>query len=594
MALTEEQLELLGDELVPIFQRLEREVINDIARRVAKTGRLTETAEIQAEALQRLGFSPAEIRLKVMRMLNADPDLQKEIAAQTLAYKRALQEQIDQTMDLIDEQAAKTWEEAGNLAFHNDLSVWQGERLPVKGSAFDGLVKAMRASTKDLKNLTKTMAFHSATGENVSVKRAYTSAMNNALTKVASGAFSFDRACDDVVRDLARSGLRTVDYDSGRSMQIDTAARLQVQTASTQLAGQVTMQNCETTGQNYVEVSYHIGARNKGEGHRNHASWQGKVYCLEGSDGVYENLEQATGYPSDPTGLCGYNCRHTFYPFWPGLSVPAEKPPEPQPKTWNGVTYDYYDATQEQRRREREIRAMKREASALEAAGNTEKAKEVRSAIRQKSAEYREFSEAMDISAKPNRLRVVDTELTKRYARGIINTEVDELTPCLRKVSTGEIVETHFQKVTSIRSLKLSGWEFKWDAIQKSGNDVYALYANDSKEVQGLIGMHPEQGYVSVSHVESSPKNNRHNAQFPGKKEYDGICGHLFAEACRQSYELGNGGFVAFKAKTNLIEHYKKVLSANVEYGQMMSIDERAAVDLIKKYFGDDYFARRG
>ena len=52
MALTEQQLEMLGDELVPYFQQLEYHVIADIARRVAKTGRLPETAEIMVEALQ--------------------------------------------------------------------------------------------------------------------------------------------------------------------------------------------------------------------------------------------------------------------------------------------------------------------------------------------------------------------------------------------------------------------------------------------------------------------------------------------------------------------------------------------------------------
>ena len=176
------------------------------------------------------------------------------------------------------------------------------------------------------------------------------------------------------------------------------------------------MHNMEQTGAGYVEVSAHWGART-GKGHANHAGWQGKVYKVDGSDGVYGNLEQETGYPSDPAGLHGYNCRHTFYPFWPGISEPNTWPPEPGPKEWNGRTYDYYTATQEQRRREREIRALKREQNACKEAGLDRKAKQLGGLIETKTAEYEEFSDAMEISAKRNRLRVTRAVPVKMFRK---------------------------------------------------------------------------------------------------------------------------------------------------------------------------------
>ena len=51
--LTEEQLEIYGGVLVPVFQQLEQDIIADIARRVRKEERWTETAELQAEELRR-------------------------------------------------------------------------------------------------------------------------------------------------------------------------------------------------------------------------------------------------------------------------------------------------------------------------------------------------------------------------------------------------------------------------------------------------------------------------------------------------------------------------------------------------------------
>ena len=407
MALTEEQLELLGERLVPLFQELERAVINDVARRLTATGKLTETAEIMAETLRDKGFSPSAIYTQVMRVVGADELLQREIAINTRQLKAEIVEEVAGLRERVEGEK-DMWTEAGNMAFHNDLSVWKGAAKPVQGSAFEKLVEAAKKrATDEVLNLTKSLGFHTSTGMNVRAERIYRHELNLALTKVCSGAYSFDQAVEEAIREMAASGLRVVDFESGVTRQIDTAARNAVRTAASQLAGEITMQNARDTDCNHVEVSAHWGSR-EGEGHANHAGWQGRIYCIEGTDGVYENLEQATGYPSDPKGLKGYNCRHDFYPFWPGLSEPNTWPPEPEPVTVNGRRYTYYQATQEQRRREREIRALKREESALKASGLDDRAKQVRGRIRTKTAEYREFSDAVGIRAKENRLRVCE------------------------------------------------------------------------------------------------------------------------------------------------------------------------------------------
>lgn len=408
MALTEEQLEALGGRLVPLYQELERAVINDIARRLRKTGRLTETAELMVEALRDKGFSPREIYSQAMKAINADKKLQEEIAVNTLEAKKVIAEQIKVLRKNLRTDAENIVENAGNMAFREDLTMWQSDRKPLKTAGFAKLVKAMQErATDELLNLTKTTGFKTATGEFVRAQKAYLNAVNLALAKVASGAYSYGQAVEEAVRELAKSGLRKIDYESGRASQTDTAVRRCVMTASAQLAGAITMQNVEQTETEYVEVSAHWGAR-EGEGHANHAGWQGKVYKVHGSDANYANLEEVTGYPSDPTGLCGYNCRHTFYPFWPGISEPNQWPKEPGPFEVNGRTYTYTQATQEQRRREREIRALKREKSAFEAAGMKEQATNAARNIRLKTAEYKEFSEDVGIRAKTERLRVCE------------------------------------------------------------------------------------------------------------------------------------------------------------------------------------------
>lgn len=166
-----------------------------------------------------------------------------------------------------------------------------------------------------------------------------------------------------------------------------------------------------------------------------------------------------------------------------------------------------------------------------------------------------------------------------------IATEIDDLTPCLRRVSDNQIVETTLEKIHPKKS-NFNEWEFDWTIPEKEGYSVFALYANGDKNVQGLLATRIEKGYVELALVEASPENSPHNPHFPGKKKYEGVGGHLFAEACKQSVESGNDGYVAFTAKTSLINHYQNVLGATVIYGQRMQIDEEAASALIQKYFG--------
>lgn len=429
--LTDEQKDAIGMALVPLYQQLERDVIADCARRLQKTGRLTETAEIMADALRAKGYAPAQIRREVMRAINADLSLQREIAQNTRAHKQAVREAVKRLNAEAEAQSEHLWEKAGGMAFRGDLSAWQGGAKPVKDSAFSDMIAAMkRAAAGELKNLTKSLGFRLMDGSLAGARSIYTAEMNRALVKLTSGAFSWRQCVRDACRELGRSGLRTVDYDSGAARSLDTAAFNALRTSSARLSAEITMHNVETTGTELVEVSSHWGAR-EGEGHANHAAWQGKIYSVHGATDKYPNLEEATGYPSDPLGLCGYNCRHTFYPYWEGISEPADFPAEPAPVEVNGREYTYYQATQEQRRREREIRAMKREANALEAAGEGGAAKELRSAIRGKALEYRQFSDEVGIRAKVERLGVGEP-LTGGGKSGIIKMRGDNV-PTIRQ-----------------------------------------------------------------------------------------------------------------------------------------------------------------
>ena len=433
--LTEEQLEIISETITPLFQYLEKEVIADIARRIAKTITYSRTAELQAIAMMKLGYSPARIRKEAMKMLNADPDFRKAVAKNTLEYKREVRKIIND----ITRAAYKANEEivagAGNMSWANDLSVWKkaGKDL-TDNSYLKEMVDSFAAQTAgELKNMTQTTGFKVMSGYE-GIENAYRRELDKAVIKICSGTFSQDKVVRDVVHDLAQSGLRSIDFASGYSMQLDTAARLAIRTGCHQLAGKVQDQNIEQTGENLVYVSKHWGARNTGTGHANHEQWQGRVYYIkEGKDYSEEakrigqdyitDLWRATGYSvdgaheSDPTGLYGYNCRHRHYVWFEGASSLPKEQAEPKPVTINGKTYDYYAMTQKMRSMERNIRALKREKEALATLGDD--TTEISAKIRQKTTEYRDFCKTCGVPEQTSRLRyecgTADLKKTKAW-----------------------------------------------------------------------------------------------------------------------------------------------------------------------------------
>lgn len=173
---------------------------------------------------------------------------------------------------------------------------------------------------------------------------------------------------------------------------------------------------------------------------------------------------------------------------------------------------------------------------------------------------------------------------------GRIGIGVYGMTSCLQKSANGELVDTTFRKISPTKNT-CRGWEFDWTKPERDGYSVYALRVKGDRLIQGMIAMKDDPGNyaIKIDIVEAAPQNNPHNpSNISGAKPYNGVGGHLFAEACRQSFEKGYGGFVHFVAKTNLISYYARVLGAELinPRDRIMAIDGPAALALVQQYYG--------
>lgn len=482
--LTDELIELFGDQISGLYQAYEQDVIADIARRVKKTGRLTETAELMARSMAEQGIPPQKIRNAVMKKLQADPEYRKLVANNTKQYKRDVIHKIREMEKAATEVGDDIIANAGDMSFNKDLSLWHtaGKKL-TKDSSISKLIADMKKTTAGtLKNLTHSTGFKGA-HDFTSIKNAYDSSLSKALFKMATGTFSFDRAAEDSVMELAHSGLRSVTYDKNgkkRIYQLDTASRMSVRTSCHQLSAQISMQNINNTGVDLVEVSSHWGARPE------HAEWQGKIYSRSGTNSKYPDFAICRyGYAD---GLCGPNCRHTFYPFFEGISEPNEWEPEPSPKMYGDKEYSYTDATQKQRQMERDIRATKREIEAMKSLKGDTTA--LASKLDRQKNDYLSFSAKMKISPKENRLRVkcgtsdLNKTKTKKYYDSLVKSGSDDILKSSKSIKT---IGNDSFRITKDKFIKSEYKDIKALDHSLSDVDVRAWYKAHDKDIINTI-----------------------------------------------------------------------------------------------------------
>lgn len=307
-----------------------------------------------------------------------------------------------------ESEVKNLFEEAGLLTLENDQMIYDNHDIsPIdirNNSTLSQMLTEMYTRTNgELKNYTRT------TLQNMPDE--FYHAMDKAYTAVASGVESYSKAISDTVEELAKAGTH-VTYPTGHKDTIEVAVRRAVLTGLNQGAALISLQNAIDNGFEYVVVDAHLGARVNDENKiANHAGWQGKIFKIEGKTKDYGNLKEETGFPGDPLGLCGYNCRHNFYPYMLGDPNPFEKdiPDEKENRK-------AYENSQKQRSMERKIRESKRNLMGLQTCIDNckdEKAKfelqqeynKKADRLQKQNKAYKEFCEENGLKTEQDRLK---------------------------------------------------------------------------------------------------------------------------------------------------------------------------------------------
>lgn len=104
-----------------------------------------------------------------------------------------------------------------------------------------------RRTNKDLKNMTKSIAFSS--------KATYINALDDLYAKVASGSFDYSSAMKSTINVLAEKGI-TLKDKAGRNMSLETTVKRNLMTSLTQTANDIAKQVGDEIGANCVVIGH--------------------------------------------------------------------------------------------------------------------------------------------------------------------------------------------------------------------------------------------------------------------------------------------------------------------------------------------------
>lgn len=329
-----EYLQRVPDGMIKLYAQAEMDILENMAVRIAHYGYWIPAVEHQAKMLEEAGMVREEILARL-----------KTLTGRT------------------DRELRQLMQEAGGAALKSDDAVYRRQGLnPPPVSASEDLQKILQAgyekTSGTFRNLTLTTARTAA--------HQFEQALDRAYMQITLGGMDSGTAIRSTIKQLFAEGVGAIRYPTGRTDTIEVAVRRAVVTGVNQTALRLQDARADEMGADLVEVSAHAGAR------PSHAQWQGGIYSRSGKSRKYPDFVKATGYGTG-AGLGGWNCSHSFRPWFEGMSRTYDKAllKEYQAKDYeyNGVRMTEYEALQEQRKIERNIRRWKREQNALQAAG---------------------------------------------------------------------------------------------------------------------------------------------------------------------------------------------------------------------------------
>ena len=398
--MNEETIELLTERLASRINKANEFFLIKIGESVKKIRTLTPTQAHQLVQILKYGGNYEEIVNEILRLTNLNI----------------------QDIDAIFNEMAKK-----DYLFAEQFYKYRGVKyVPYNQN------KALIRQVNALASITKQEMFNYARATNlgysikdlqgnikfVGLKETYDRIIDTAVLNVGTGVDTFDNAMSKIMKDVGGSGLKTVDYASGRSIRLDSAARMHLKGALRTLHNEIQKQVGEEFDFDGYEISVHSNPA------VDHEKTQGRQFSIEEYEKLNNGLEAKdyTGktFTLDHDHKNGFrpistmNCYHYVFSIVLGVNKPEYSEEQLQKiiddndkgAIIDGKHYTNYEITQLQRSFERKIRKQKDIQILAKASGNKELVKESQDRITQLTNKYKEISKISGLPTRMDRLKV--------------------------------------------------------------------------------------------------------------------------------------------------------------------------------------------
>lgn len=374
--LTEKNLASADKELSKLYKEIEARILCDIAKTLKAISATTDAQLYQAKILQELGA----IRSRVNQyMKKYDKAIQKEVQA---IFEKAMKDAMKNDV--------RAFGKAKGAMSDNQKQLYENLQSQIESVQANSDIANKTFGA--IKNLTQSIAR--------GAQKEFIDVANRAFLETATGAFSHTEALKHATNELAEKGIRTIEYQRGGkkiNRTIEGAIRENIITGINQASSEQTLRNAALLEVERFQVTSHFGSRPE------HEVWQGKIFTKQE---LYEVCGLGTA-----TGLCGINCRHSYYPYIEGMngfySDSDIEAMNEKTVHYKGEQLSQYEAEQKQRAIERSIRKYKT-CAMVEASAGLDNTK-ARAMLGEKQNEMRAFIKETELPREASREHVGNT-----------------------------------------------------------------------------------------------------------------------------------------------------------------------------------------
>lgn len=398
--LSEEVIDKVVERLVSRIEDANLYVLKEIAKNIKKIGTLTPTNAMQLGQIIKYGGSYEKILKKLADITNLNVrDIQK-----------------------IFEEVAKQ-----DYAFAKQFYVFRNkDYLPYEKTWLKTQVDALAEMTmRDYVNLVNTNAigfsFENINGVKTfkSLLNTYEEIIDTVILSVAQGKSTFQQEMFRTLKNLGGSGLKRVEYESGRSVRLDSVVRMHLKDSIRNLHNETQKIIGNDIDFDGWEISVHEYPA------PDHELVQGKQFSIEEFDN-FQNDRRATSYDKvvfepefeghDRRSIGQYNCYHVAFSIILGVNEPQYTNKQlkeiinrnNEGFDFENKHYTMYEGTQLQRqietaiRKQKDLQIMGREAGE----SGREQVEISQKKISALAKRYKNLCDASGLPAKIDRLRV--------------------------------------------------------------------------------------------------------------------------------------------------------------------------------------------